>query len=91
MEEVRQENKMSRADFLKKTAFGAAAAALVLKFGGATDVIAAPVQQSDETGGQTVGAVPPIDKTKTWIDTSVGGVLKYWNGKEWTPVQATWG
>lgn len=42
-------------------------------------------------GGTLVGVTAPEEKTLTWIDTSVGGVLKYWNGNEWTPIKSTWG
>lgn len=42
-------------------------------------------------GGSVVGPEPPKIKTYIWIDTNVGGVLKYWNGTEWAPARAVWG
>lgn len=95
--EVNQKNNtMSRGEFLKRTAVGAAAAAIAIKFGGAIEAVAAPVKSVETktehyNNGQYVGTVPPLDKKITWIDTSVGGVMKYWDGKEWAPVKSTWG
>lgn len=37
------------------------------------------------------GATAPSNKNLTWIDTSAGGVYKYWNGSNWVPVKAVWG
>lgn len=92
--EMNQNNTMSRGEFLKRTAVGAAAAAIAIKFGGAVEAIAAPVQAvkaEPANAGQYVGSIPPVDKTITWIDSSVGGIMKYWDGKEWTPVKSAWG
>ena len=93
------ENKMTRGEFLKKTAVGAVAAAIALKFGGGTvNALASSVQvdtdnkeSKSNNSKQYVGAIPPVNKDITWIDTTAGGVMKYWNGTEWTPVRATWG
>ena len=38
-----------------------------------------------------IGPSEPSDKNIFWIDTSTGGVLKYWNGSAWTPLKAVWG
>lgn len=42
-------------------------------------------------GGNVVGDRPPDNKAYTWIDTSAGGILKYWNGSAWVAVRAVWG
>lgn len=93
--EISQKNNtMSRGEFLKRTAVGAAAAAIMLKFGGTIDAVAAPVKTAEaktEGNKQYVGKVAPLDKSITWIDTSVGGVMKYWDGNGWVPVKSTWG
>lgn len=87
---VQENNKMTRGEFLKKTVIGAAAAAVALKFGGgAMEALAST--PSETKAEQYVGAVPPADKNITWIDTSVGGVLKFWDGAKWSPVKSTWG
>lgn len=86
------ENKMSRGEFLKKTAIGAAAAAIVVKFGGGVmNTLADTTVTNNDDNKQYVSDTPPTDKSRTWIDTSVGGVMKFWNGSEWTPVKSTWG
>lgn len=79
------DNKVSRKDFLKKSAVAVAAVAVAAKFGN-IDALATPTEE----GGQVVGAVPPSDKTKSWIDTTAGGVQKYWDGQNWVPVKSTW-
>lgn len=84
------EKTMSRGEFLKRTAVGAAAAAIAIKFGGAVKAVPAATNDS-KSNEQYVGEVPPLDKSITWIDSSVGGVMKYWNGSEWAPVKSTWG
>lgn len=33
----------------------------------------------------------PEDTNMLWIDTSIGGVTKYHNGKSWVPTKAVWG
>lgn len=93
--EINQKNNtMSRGEFLKRTAIGTAAAAIAIKFGGVLETVATPIKTAETenyNGGQHVGEVPPLNKNCTWIDTSVGGVMKYWDGKEWAPVKSTWG
>lgn len=84
------ENKITRAEFLKKSALGMAAVALAAKFG--TSIVPTPsTTQSKSSGGTCVSAVAPSDKTVVWIDTAHGGITKYWNGHEWKSTVATWG
>jgi hypothetical protein len=85
-----KENDITRLEFLKRAGFIAAGLAVAAKLGN-VDAIASPIQETKIESGQEVGPVAPSDTSKTWIDTSVGGVQKYWNGNEWTPVKATWG
>jgi hypothetical protein len=85
-----KENEMTRLEFLKKAGFIAAGLAVAAKLGN-VQAIASPIKETKVENGQEVGPVAPKDTGKTWIDTSVGGVQKYWNGNEWTPVKATWG
>lgn len=90
-ENVNSNNTMSRKQFLEKTVMGMAAVALVGKFGSTALNASSLVNSKDNSGSQVVGPVAPSDKSKVWIDTSVGGVQKFWNGFAWTPVKATWG
>lgn len=34
---------------------------------------------------------PPGDASKFWVDTSIGGVLKYWDGSAWVSIKSIWG
>ena len=43
-------------------------------------------------GGIIVAAsAPPGDASMLWIDTTSGGVSKYWNGSAWVATAAVWG
>ena len=37
------------------------------------------------------GATAPNDTKLLWIDSSSGGVLKYYNGSAWTAIKSVWG
>lgn len=37
------------------------------------------------------GATAPTNTKLLWIDTSLGGVLKYYNGSAWTAIKSVWG
>ena len=43
------------------------------------------------TGGSYVGATAPENTEILWIDTSSGGVMKYYNGTSWVATKAVWG
>lgn len=45
------------------------------------------------SGGYHIGTTAPDDIEFLWIDTSVGGVLKYYNDSTstWTPIKSVWG
>lgn len=43
------------------------------------------------SGGSYVGASAPADIELLWIDTSNGGVMKYYNGTSWVATKAVWG
>ena len=79
--------KISRAEFIKRTAVGAAATAVALKLGN-VNVMASEKNNSES---QHIGPNPPSNTNITWVDTSSNGVLKYFNGKEWVPTKAVWG
>lgn len=36
-------------------------------------------------------SAPPGDASMLWIDTTSGGVSKYWNGSAWVATAAVWG
>lgn len=84
------EKEISRKEFLKKTAMGAAVAALFGK-----------VELAEAAGGMTftdnirsgvvIGANPPVDTQSLWVDTGKGGIAKFYNGNAWVPTKATWG
>lgn len=44
-------------------------------------------------GGVHVGGSPPENASITWIDTSSGGIYKYYDetSEIWKPVKAVWG
>ena len=42
-------------------------------------------------GGVHAGDTPPEDITLLWIDTSVGGIPKYYNGSSWVATASVWG
>lgn len=43
-----------------------------------------------QAGGNHIGPEAPENVNKIWIDTSVGGVAKYYDGETWTPVLSVW-
>lgn len=86
-----KENSMTRKEFLQKTAFGAAAAALALKFGIGTINTVAAEQNGENKDEIIVSDTAPSDTTRKWIDTANGGILKYWNGFKWEATKQTWG
>ena len=51
-------------------------------------------QKLSEAGGGGVivaASAPPGDASMLWIDTTSGGVSKYWNGSAWVATAAVWG
>lgn len=42
-------------------------------------------------GGSYVGATAPANTEILWVDTSNGGVLKYYNGTAWVATRSVWG
>lgn len=42
-------------------------------------------------GGLYVGPIEPPFTSVLWIDTSIGGVAKYYNGTKWVPIKSVWG
>lgn len=43
------------------------------------------------SGGVSVGATAPSNTKLLWIDTSSGGVSKYYNGNAWVATASVWG
>ena len=43
------------------------------------------------SGGSYVGDTAPINTNLLWIDTSNGGVMKYYDGTSWVGTKAVWG
>ena len=88
-------NGVSRADFLKRSAFGAIAIGLfgkeILK-DSVTAQAATQIPVSDNlTSNVIVSASAPPNIRCTWIDTSSGGIYKYYDGGSWKPIRSTWG
>ena len=85
---------MKRSEFLKKIGLGALAVAI---FGKETmvkeaDAALVSVSASDNLSPKLVkGTTAPANTNNFWIDTSLGGVLKYYNGTAWVAVKSTWG
>ena len=42
-------------------------------------------------GGLVVSDTAPSNTNVLWVDTSVGGVEKYYNGTSWVTTKAVWG
>lgn len=84
-----QSNVMSRREFLKKTGLGALALVLFGKFE-VGNVEAATVSDNLSGGGSHIGETPPSNVKMTWIDTGNDGVMKYYDGSQWTPIRSTW-
>lgn len=85
------ETKITRKEFLKRSAFGVFSIAAFSLFKG-VQVEAASVSDNlgGNGGGTHIGSTAPTNKNKTWIDTGNSGVHKYWNGTTWIPVRSTW-
>lgn len=50
------------------------------------------ISENVPTSGRVhIGDSAPSDTTMAWVDTGNGGILKYYNGSEWTVVKAVWG
>lgn len=50
------------------------------------------INENVPTSGRVhVDTSAPSDTTMAWVDTGNGGILKYYNGTEWTVVKAVWG
>lgn len=51
------------------------------------------VTKLGEKSSVSVSGEPPDDTNGLWIDTSAGGIPKYYNAEkeEWTAVKAVWG
>lgn len=87
---MEQNEKITRKEFLKKTALGAVSIAFLSKFGINT-VQAATVTDNLSPGGSThIGTTPPAKLSMTWIDTANDGVMKFWDGTAWVPIRSTW-
>ena len=87
------EPTMSRMDFLKKGAVGLLGLIFIAK--GSVDTSnAASVRDNlnGGGGGVSVGTTAPSNKTKLWIDTSKScrGVMKCWNGAQWSATASVW-
>lgn len=50
-----------------------------------------PESQLPLTGGYVAQPTAPLNTKLLWVDTSVGGVTKYWNGYAWAATAAVWG
>lgn len=50
-------------------------------------------EKQDASAGFVVQATPPEDTSLAWIDTSKGGVMKYYDesSKTWKAVKSVWG
>lgn len=85
------EKKLSRREFLKKAGLGAIFFGL---FGrqAVAEAAFAPITAGDNLSPTlTRGPLPPSNKDGFWIDTTVGGVLKYWDGTKWDYCKSVWG
>lgn len=89
MNKLENDERITRKEFLKRTALGAFSLVVLSKFGIPT-VHAATVTDNLEDKGTHIGSTPPANLTRTWIDTNNDGVMKYWNGSAWAPIRSTW-
>lgn len=80
---------MTRKDFLKKTTLGAVSL-LVLSNMNVLAAGSVSVNDNLATGGTYIGANAPSNKKLTWVDTANEGIMKYYDGTEWTPIRSTW-
>lgn len=87
------EPTMSRMDFLKKSAVGLLGLLFVAKSSVDTSY-AASVRDNlnGGGGGVSIGTTAPSNKNKLWVDTSKSsrGVMKYWNGFQWSATASVW-
>ena len=44
-----------------------------------------------QSGGVYIGDVAPENTNILWVDTSNGGILKYYDGTSWIATKAVWG
>lgn len=49
-----------------------------------------PASQLPSLGGHVVSASQPTNTNLLWVDTSNGGVLKYYNGSAWVGIAAVY-
>ena len=83
------DKKMSRKEFLQKCAGFVVALSLL---GRVQNVRAAGMTFDDNVSESLhVGDKAPSSVRMLWIDTSEGGVAKYYDGGGWSPVKAVWG
>lgn len=98
------DKQISRKEFLKKTAIGAATLTILGRSGLAEDLLSARAQAAGNTGeaggmtfsdnlksGVVISANPPASTRNLWIDTGNGGITKYYDGAAWVPTRAVWG
>ena len=83
-------DKMTRKEFLKKTFFGLAAFTLAGK-ASIGNISTAVNSDTIESMPKNVGMTPPENTDTVWVDTSAGGIMKYFDGVDWVPVKSTWG
>lgn len=83
---------ISRKEFLKKGAVGLAGLLLVLKDPLQAEAAVARDNLNGGGGGVHIGPDAPANKGKLWVDTTNTGrgVLKYWNGTEWSSTASVW-
>ena len=97
VEEVKDSPKLSRAEFLKKSAIGAFLLGLFGKSIIGNEITTAyaaqqPIQVTDNlTSNIVVSNYPPSSTRCTWIDTSKGGIHKFYQNGAWVPVKSVWG
>lgn len=92
---VEDSNAMSRTDFLKKSAIGALAFGVfgktILKESTIANA-ATQISVSDNlTSSVIISDFAPTSTKVIWIDTSIGGVQKYYKNGAWIPTKAVWG
>ena len=45
----------------------------------------------EQSKGSYIGDTAPENTNLLWVDTSSGGILKYYNGTSWVAIKAVWG
>lgn len=63
--------------------------AIQTQLGAKADLVTGKVPQSQlpNTGGSLVSATAPTNTDILWIDTTAGGILKYYSGSAWVPAK----